>query len=964
MIIRSDSVFDLTNGDQPGTRSLDDWNARVQSRQVRPTLPLVCALLMKRLAFWSPSRLVMVLLCLSILTGCVAAPDGRATASPAAGEGESQLTAVVARGEVASFSVSAVMPAAGAELIRSPMMMHETFNVSLSQLPHNRPVIVAYQVMPLPVNVRRAEVVRLGGALKVAQPRALLPLGSDDAFDLSRCRQPGAPRTPASPGQPLDLWLELAIPPTAPPGVYSGELRVNGVAKRVRVTVIDATLPQNPTMLVAGQMGWNSLVSLWPRAFEGVSPRLLSREDERTAPTLRVLDQLVDLAAAHHVQLSVPEMMPTVKWPAGTPEPEIDWSDFDSVVLKWLEGETPKISRWPLPEPPDLPQYGVPSRTQYWRRAAVHADQLGLLARMPSVIAPRDDGADAALRLSDEAALRLDAHPRLGVEMPLERSKLLLVGQSPLGRVQPRDAGRLTLADPPLIYVQQESNWPVGVPEPGGIITGNDRPVLNAADAQVPLWLGFLRRARVIDVGPVLPADAKPLTWQDPGQVVWFYPGEWFGLSEPVPSTQLKWFAQALQRAELLRIVAERGQRIDALVIAQLLLRPVALEPRQSKEQDYQLLAGTAERQTWNEGFALIQRIAQLYEQDGTQPSTEAQQQLRIEILRWMVPLEQPLMMPRRIDWLPSDGGINARIELDFYNASGAVPEGSRLEISVAELQQLVPNVRRLALAALPPYAIRPVAFAARADLERAVPGIHPSLELMFFHGLTNRGTPMRMMAPLSRINRLPVAPVLDGSLEDWAPGDAVQTGPLVRMLSRPAVQQHEMPMGKDNVAVWAGESEKGPALAFRVQSGEEPAGTRRNFVAFDAGRAWGENVVEMFFQPVYADGSVGPLLYVACKPNGVAWSERRLDPRLNVTPWQPFESNTRYAATLDDQRVWRGELSIPWSAILAERSGERPVLLRFNFAQHRPDLLESATWAGPVDRSRDERITGCLLLP
>ena len=67
-----------------------------------------------------------------------------------------------------------------------------------------------------------------------------------------------------------------------------------------------------------------------------------------------------------------------------------------------------------------------------------------------------------------------------------------------------------------------------------------------------------------------------------------------------------------------------------------------------------------------------------------------------------------------------------------------------------------------------------------------------------------------------------------------------------------------------------------------------------------------------------------------------------------------------RYIATLDGP-IWRGEIAIPWKTISAERG--RPVLLRFNFTQHRTDTGESASWADPIDFGRDDAFTGLLFI-
>src|SRR5205085_1890122 len=96
--------------------------------------------------------------------------------------------------------------------------------------------------------------------------------------------------------------------------------------------------------------------------------------------------------------------------------------------------------------------------------------------------------------------------------------------------------------------------------------------------------------------------------------------------------------------------------------------------------------------------------------------------------------------------------------------------------------------------------------------------------------------------------------------------------------------------------------------------------------------------------------------------PNGSNWTERNRDRRTSVNPWQTVEgADIRYAATLDGT-TWRGEASIPW-AVIGDTTHGRPVLLRFNFLQHRHDIGESASWAGPVDFGRDDSFTGVLFI-
>src|SRR5262249_26019931 len=91
-------------------------------------------------------------------------------------------------------------------------------------------------------------------------------------------------------------------------------------------------------------------------------------------------------------------------------------------------------------------------------------------------------------------------------------------------------------------------------------------------------------------------------------------------------------------------------------------------------------------------------------------------------------------------------------------------------------------------------------------------------------------------------------------------------------------------------------------------------------------------------------------------------WVEKKLNPRQFADPWQPIEGlAVRYAGTVDGG-TWRGELAIPWKALI-EANKDRPNLLRFNVVHHVGATGESASWAGPIDFGRDESFMGLLYL-
>jgi hypothetical protein len=240
-----------------------------------------------------------------------------------------------------------------------------------------------------------------------------------------------------------------------------------------------------------------------------------------------------------------------------------------------------------------------------------------------------------------------------------------------------------------------------------------------------------------------------------------------------------------------------------------------------------------------------------------------------------------------------------------------------------------------------------------------------PPMEITFVDGFTGQTIPCRFVLPVAVSERREHRLNIDGSLDEWDPADAIQLDqPLVRMWNRPALQSQAIESADTPTSIFTAWSDDAFYLSFRVGGvASNDVRATHNFVDYEARRAWGEDLCEMLIQPLYVDNTTGPTLHVVCKPSG-DWVERRLDARQNADPWQPFEgASIRYASTVDPaERIWRGEVAIPWKAMLNSEHG-RPTLLRFNFVQHQNATGQSASWAGPVDYGRDDSFMGVIQL-
>lgn len=834
-------------------------------------------------------------------------------------------------------------------------------------------IYLAYQVLPMPVDLNRAGFVRHTGlpVERRSLPRALLPLPMDKGIvPLSKLH-------PTADADPTRLWIDLHIPPEARPGLYEApcDLLQDGMDRPLaritfQVQVYDFVLSDERHLHLVSPLSWDNLMRLYPDRFEAITPRLMNRMDERYAAAMKTLDQLVALAETHRLELVVPRLQPTVKWPDDKP-PQVDWADFDSLIAPWLKGEmfadrTP-LGFWPLPEIDYLNNYNRTSQLDYWSAAATHFDQMGWLdqtAIFMRQVMPSDPRA-----LSMAAAELLQTHPRVRVTMPIQEDQVQFSASADDQLIQLRAAGRLMVAAPGLVFAAPMRQWPKDAPRPQRWLQ-TDVPGLipyvgagaGEQDVRLWAWLASLRGANVILWPDPLPPTSGPADLADPSDVVWFYPGSWFGVDRPVPSIQLKWLRRAQQDYEYLWLARQRKAIVQAIMMARLIAKPVEIQPGQPPDPLYALMCGTTDPMAWQEAQSLLARTILLRE-PGQAEDEQQEQAINLATLRWIEPQERPILCGRTVQWglSPADKMghlLDVRVGIDIYNASETRPDNNILQWTALPPSWKV-QPQPTAIPALATYQVRRFDLDGRLDLDQLKPGQPLPVELTFTNGYTGDKTPVKMVLPVAASDRREGELKLDGSLGDWYEADALQSGPLVRLLNRPALQRQELQYSSTDSSLYSSWSEDSFYLGFKLD-GLSDAGMRstRNFVDYQFRRAWGEDLCEILLQPVYADNSTGPAVHLVAKPAASFWAEVKAAD----DSWQPLAGGgIRYASTVDGQ-AWRGEMAIPWKLIIDPAKG-MPKLLRFNFTQHCQSTGQSASWAGPVDFGRDEALMGLLLL-
>lgn len=842
----------------------------------------------------------------------------------------------------------------------------------------------AAQVLPMPIDVNRASFVRYTGLPAAARnlPRALLPLPMRDGrVDLSSLRDPARPFEAAAAARlsaPATVWFDIHVPAGTRAGEYLGACQIvrndNVVASvPIRLAVHDFDLPVQRGLQMLGQLQWQALVRLYPQAFEAVTPQLLSRRESRYAPAVAVLDNLVRLAHAHRVQVVIPRLQPIVKWPFGQP-PQVTWDEFDSVVAPWLEASAnpdgASVGFWPLPAIDQLERYSLSAQMEYWIAAARHFEQRGWLSRSAAMLTAAQGETDeaAAVRLCGEAARLLSAHDGLRVSIPVDEQLVRVAVEGEKDALPPAMLSRLMYTAPGLVTGPPTQRLPAGTrwlqtDQPGLVPfvgTGADE-----LEVRLWAWLAFLRGAELIRHGSALPRASRPDTPADPDELVWFYPGHWFGLPEAVPTMPLKWLRRAQQDYEYLRIARQRGQVTHALVLARLLTKPVELQMDQVPNPVYAMMSGTTDPAAWRDALSLLATGIML-RRPGASVDRAREAELGLRTMQWIAPQERPLLLGHGVQWAAAadqgEGRPMAHLQfgIDVYNAADQRPDRNSVQwTQVPDAWQVSP--RPVEVPMLRTYHVHRVVLDGDVDLDRVSAASRRPAELTFINGFTRRPTLLRVLLPVAASDqREGVAPVVDGLLDEWSAADALHDGRLVKMLNRPAVQRQELQFAQTESAVYSSWTGSNLYVAFRVAGlDDRPSAVQKSFVDYQFRRAWGEDLCEMLAQGLFADGSAGAVVHIVVKPRGQLQVSRRVG-----EPWQPVQgTDMRYVASVKEG-VWRGEAAIPWQVFAdASRPDQRPRMLRFNFSQHRSATGESASWAGPVDFGRDQQFTGLLYL-
>jgi hypothetical protein len=344
------------------------------------------------------------------------------------------------------------------------------------------------------------------------------------------------------------------------------------------------------------------------------------------------------------------------------------------------------------------------------------------------------------------------------VTVPLEKDQLAFASTANANLIDPKSASRLVTSATGLVFNSPARPWPQGVAPPGQWLRTDLQgliPYMGAGgderDVRLWSWLAFLREASLILWDSALPRTDKPQQAAEPGNLVWFYPGDWFGLDEPVPTIQLKWLRRAQQDYEYLWLSKQRGEFINALLMARLVTKQVEIPPGQIADEAYALMSGMTDPKAWADAQQLLADSVLLRE-PGAQADEQKRRELNLRMLRWAEAQERPVLMGRRADWLFESSGaqpgewLSLRLGIDIYNGSDKTFDQNTLEWSQPVPFEVAPQPKEIA--ALSTYRVHKLFMDARFNMNQPARGERRPIELTFQDGFLQAALAAEARAP------------------------------------------------------------------------------------------------------------------------------------------------------------------------------------------------------------------------
>lgn len=779
------------------------------------------------------------------------------------------------------------------------------------------------------------------------------------------------------------IWIDLHVPPTADPGVYTGRIELTRSAGRtpvfscrLRLTVVPVAIPSaralpllcriDPRDLLAAHLGWPRLSAEETR----ILPDVPSHE-----PARRLIDATVRLFHEHRATPLLWAGFPKYRL-AERGAVAIDWEPYDRLVSGWLSGDAfddrVGLARWLIPASVQYPaadRNGGFGSARYARLLAAylaecsrHFAERGWLDRSFLRLTPPGELSQEALdRVRRTAGIvrQSESHLPFVAHLPVRPLRAFGWYNAPAG-----DAPDVDIWTPPARCYEPEMlmrqrglgkqawfmpDWPPYSPS-----LAVEAP---AADARILPWQAYRYGADAIWIERAAeltragyPADANADA--DPTDAL-VYPGTRYGLADrPVPSIRLKRLRRGLLDYELLRLLERRGKPLLAARTAEQLVRWAFTDACEEN-----LLATRVTGWSDNAYALWLARRVMLQELVNEFAPSRAGSSRQIDNLAdWSSVMNQATQVQAEVRGVRLASAERVRIYANVSNGTRRSLEGTwrfpALPLGWKQVGQATsavgPNGRAAATIEL--------------DLDSLtynLDGVYP-FELLF---------DTRAAGAFPAAGRLAVAlcpqidepPEIDGDLSDWIMAYNNVAGDFRLVRGDGSVRNPRQPTLPTQAFFCMDHEQLYIAVRCGLEPDERPLWRTDNRIPLDGAIPWGQDVVEILLDPHNAHHGTGEDIYcLQIKPSGLLAARKGCLTDPPMSPGELWRSAARVAVGIRPE-AWIVEISLPLASL--DAAAQRNRIWGCNITRLDARRGEYSSWSGARGYTYAPHLLGNLAL-
>lgn len=768
------------------------------------------------------------------------------------------------------------------------------------------------------------------------------------------------------------IWVDLRVPPSVDPGLYTGRLDITRVGRRqaefssrIELRVLPVALPSAPSLAVVCRVAAGDLLRehlRWKKADLG-DVRLLPDAPNHQA-AIRLIHRTMQIFQAHRLNPVLWSSFPKFR-PRGERTMDIEWGPYDALVSGWLDGSAFEdgvgLARWPLPASATYPsprQQGGFESPQYARTLAAYldackrhfedkgwADKALLRLQPPGEL--EQDRIQHARRLSG-----IVRQSETGLEMIAHFPPMSLRG---LGwfNAPTVELGGISVWAPPAMWYEPRAmarqrslgreTWFIPDRPP---YSGSPAIEAPAMDPRSLAWQAFRYAADGIWIEHAAEFGDDPFEGNETStgaSDALIYPGTRFGLTEePLGSVRLKRMRRGMFDYELLRLLETHGKSLLARTIA----RQIVRHAHTDASLDHLLDARAA---GWSRDPAMMSLARRVLlselaaEFEPLDPSGREVIGLHARLARLM---DQAARVRAVADgarlFQGADGGLRARIfgyvtnptdqPLDGRWTTPSPPLGWRQEADA--LTRVAPRGR------------------ATAEVEYALAGLGSNPDGVYQVPLELHTEQLGTLIATARVavaicRFVEEPPRIDGDLSDWI--SASNNVAADFRLCREADPSDAVDADKPVLATRASFCHDNRTLYIAVRcalkDGDSPVWQADNDVPIDGIMPWGQETVEIIINAANdLRGDSADLYILQIKPSGLVVARHGCRTAPPVGRSEPWESGVR-ARVVTTRQEWIVELALPFASLGPDAFNN--TMWGFNVTRLDAARGEYSSWSG-----------------